>query len=71
MLLLYKCQINDSLFDVRFPTCQFYLLKCEVARVPNFQKVLQASEEFCDKKVPVMFTVSTNSGGLQGGFDFF
>ena len=45
---LYKCQISDSLFDVRFPTCQFYLLKCEVRRAPNFQKVLQTSEEFCD-----------------------
>ena len=68
---LYKCQISDSLFDVRFPTCQFYLLKCEVTRAPNFQKVLQTSEEFCNKNIPVVFTSSTNNGGLQGGFNFF
>ena len=66
----YKCQISDSLFDIRFPTCQFYLLKCEVTRAPNFQKVLQTSEEFCNKNIPVVFTASTNNGGLQGGFDF-
>ena len=65
---LYKCQISNSLFDVRFPTCQLYLLKCEA---PNFQKVLQTSEEFCNKNIPVVFTASTNNGGLQGGFDFF
>ena len=68
---LYKCQISDSLFDVRFPTCQFYLLKCEVTRAPDFQKVLQTSEEFCNKNIPVVFTASTSNGGLKGGFDFF
>ena len=68
---LYKCQISDSLFDVRFPTCQFYLLKYEVTRAPNFQKVLQTSEEFCNKNIPVMFTASKNDGGLEGVFDFF
>ena len=66
---LYKCQISDSLFDVQFPTCQFYLLRCEVTRAPNFQKVLQTTEEFCNKNIPVMFTASTNNGGLQGDFD--
>ena len=68
ILLLYECQIGDSLFDVRFPPCQFYLIKCEVTRAPNFQKVLQTSEEFCNKNIPVVFTTSTNNGGLQGGF---
>ena len=58
-------------FGVRFPTFQFYLLTCEVTRAPNFQTVLQTSEEFCNKNIPVVFTTSTNNGGLQGGFDFF
>ena len=71
-MLLYVCQISDSLFDdVRFPTCQFYLLNCELSKAPNFQKVLQTSEECCNKNIPVMFASSTNNGGLQGGFDFF
>ena len=55
---LYKCQISDLLFDVRFPTFQFFLLTCEVTRAPNFQKVLQTSEEFCNKNIPVVFTTS-------------
>ena len=38
---------------------------------PNFQTVLQTSEEFCDENIPVVFTTSTNNGGLQEGFDFF
>ena len=66
-----KCQISDSLFDVRFLTFQFHLLTCEVTRAPNFQTVLQTSEEFCKKtfqscsrRVPIL-------GGLQAGFDFF
>ena len=64
-------KLCDSLFDdVRFPTFQFYLLTCEVTRAPNFQTVLQTSEEFCNKSIPVVFTTSTNNGGLQGGFDF-
>ena len=65
------CQISDLLFDVRFPTCQFYLLNCEVSRAPNFQKVLQTSQEFCNKNIPVVFKASTNNGGLQGGSDLF
>ena len=60
-----------SLFDVRFPIFQFYLLTCEVRRAPNFQTVLQTSEEFCNENIPVVFTTSTSNGGLQGGFDFF
>ena len=68
---LYKCQISDSLFDVWFPTCQLHLLKCEVTRAPNFQKVWQTSEEFCNKNIPVVFTASSNNGGLQGWFEFF
>ena len=71
ILLLYVCQISDSLLDVRFPTCQFYLLNCEVSRALDFQKVLQTSEEFCNKNIPAVFTASTNNGGLQRGFDFF
>ena len=63
-----KCQISVSLFEVQFPTCQFYLLKCEVTRASNFQSVLQTSEEFCNKNIPV---AGTNKRGLQGGFDFF
>ena len=47
------------------------LLKCEVTRAPNFQKVIQISEEFYNKNIPVMFTASTSNRGLQGGFDFF
>ena len=68
---LCKCQISYSLFGVRFPTFQFYLLICVVTRAPNFQKVLQTSEEFCNKNIPVVFTTSTNNGDLQFGFDFF
>ena len=69
---LYKCQISDSLFDVGFFTVFFYLLTYEVTRAPNFQTVLQTSEEFCNKNIPVVFTTSTNNrGGLQGDFDFF
>ena len=68
---LYKCRISDSLFDVRFPTFQFHLLTSEVTRAPNFQTVLQTSEEFCSENIPVVFTTSTNNGGLQGDFDFF
>ena len=67
---LYKCQISDSLFDVPFPTFQCYLLTCEDTRAPNFQTVMPTSEEFCNKNIPVVFTTSTNNGGLQGGFDF-
>ena len=48
-----------------------YLLKCEVTKAPNFQKLLQTSEEFCNKNIPVVFTTSTNNGGLQGGLGFF
>ena len=61
---LYKCQISDSLFDVGFPTFQFYLLKCEVTRAPNFQKVLRTTEEFCNENIPVVFTTSKLQGGL-------
>ena len=42
-----------------------------MTRALNFQKVLQTSEEFCNKNIPVMFTTSANNGDLQGGFDFF
>ena len=63
---------SDSLFDdVPFPSFKFYLLTCEVRRAPNFQTVLQTSEEFCNKNIPVVFTTSTNNGGVRGGFDFF
>ena len=58
-------------FDVRFPTFQFHLLTCEVTRAPNFQKVLRTSEEFCNENIPVVFTISTNNGDLQGDLDFF
>ena len=60
---LNKCQIRDSLFDVPFQTFQFYLLTCEVTRAPNFQTVMQTSEEFCNitktfqlcsQRVPIM-----------------
>ena len=43
------------LIDVEFLTFQFYLLTCEVTRAPNFQTVLQTSEEFCNKSIPVVF----------------
>ena len=36
ILLLYVCQISDSIFDVRFPTCQFYPSKCDITRPPIF-----------------------------------
>ena len=36
ILLLYVCQISDSIFDVQFPTCQFYLSKCDIMRLPVF-----------------------------------
>ena len=52
-----------------------FLYKCQISDslfdAPNFQTVLQISEEFCNKNIPVVFTTSTNNGGLQGGFDFF
>ena len=44
-------------------------LTCEVTRAPNFQIVLQTSEEFCNKNIPVVFTTSTSNGGLQGDLD--
>ena len=65
---LYKCQISDSLFDVWFPTFQFYLFNMWGH---NFQTVLQTSEEFWNKNIPVVFTTSTSNGGLQRGLDFF
>ena len=68
---LYKCQISDSLFDVPFPTFQFYLLTCEVTRAPNFQTVMQTSEDFvtktfklCSQRVSIMVV-------CNGRFDFF
>ena len=67
---LYKCQISDSLFDVPFPTFQFYLLTCEITKAPNFQTVMQTSEEFCNKNIPVVFTTSTNNGVCRGGLAF-
>ena len=47
--VVYICQIGDSLFDVRFPTCQFYWSKCNIMGPPNFRKVLQTFEEICNK----------------------
>ena len=72
ILFLYKCQISDSLFDIGFPTFQFYLLlTCEVTSAPNFQKVLQTCEEFCNKNISAMFTTSTNNGVCKGVLTFF
>ena len=49
ILPLYICQISDSWFDVRIPTCLFYPSKCDITRPPDFQKFLQTSDEFCNK----------------------
>ena len=57
--------ISDSLFDVS-----------DLSVLPvkmwghNFQNVLQTCEEFCNKNIPVVFTASTNNGGLQGVLTF-
>ena len=51
ILLLYVCQSSDSIFDVRFPTCQFYPSKCDVTRPPSFRKFLQTAEECCNRNI--------------------
>ena len=38
-----------------------------VTRAPNFQTVLQTSEEFCNRNIPVVFTTTTSNGGGGGG----
>ena len=43
-----------------------------VTRAPNFQTVLQTSEEFCNKNMPVVFTTNTSNGGsAKGVLTFF
>ena len=49
ILLLYVCQISDSIFDVWFPTCQFYPSNCDITRPPSFRKFLQTAEECCTR----------------------
>ena len=51
ILLLYMCEISDSLFDVWFKTCHFYTSECDITRPPNFRKFLQAAEECCNKSI--------------------
>ena len=62
LVIHYWCTVSD----LSVPP-----VNMEVTRAPNFQTVLQTSEEFCNNNIPVVFTTSTNNGGLQGGFDFF
>ena len=50
-----ECQINDSLFDARFPTFQFYLLTCEVTRVPNFRKAPNF-QKICKRLMTLLLT---------------
>ena len=42
-----------------------------VTRAPNFQTVLQTSEEFCNKNIPVVFTTNTSNGRSSKGFWLF
>ena len=55
ILLLYMCQISDSLFDMWFSTCHFYPSKCGIMRPPNFHKFLQTAEECCDRNISWTF----------------
>ena len=55
-------------FDVRFLTCQFYLIKCEVQKLPIFRKFCKRLGNFvtktfqsCSQQVPIMEGVLTFS----------
>ena len=60
ILLLYICQISDSLFDVWFPTCHFYPSKCGITRSPNFRKFLQTAKKCCNKNFAANWEISSN-----------
>ena len=62
-----KLVIHYLMYGFR-PFSSAFQLTCEVTRAPNFQTVLQTSEEFCNKNIPVVFTTSTNIGGSARGF---
>ena len=52
---------GDSLFQVRFPTCQFYLSKFDVTRPLQFS---QSSENLCSDVVSGLFLGKMSRGNV-------